>query len=292
MKLLAKFNLILGLVLGAGLAISAAVSHGFLQDDAREEVLRQARLMMEAMQSARDYTTKQIAPLLAVQQEKQRTFLPQTVPAFAATENFEYLRANYPDYAYKEATLNPTNPRDRAADWEADIINQFRNHPDGPKELVNERDTPNGRSLYLARPLQANPPCLECHSVASAAPPAMIGRYGANNGFGWQPNEIVGAKIVSVPMAVPVRMADEAFKTLVIYLAAVFLASLILLDLVLLLAVVRPLRTLSTMADQISVGQMDMPELPIRGKDEIAVLAGSFNRMRHSLDRALKMLGS
>ena len=290
MKLLAKFNLILGLVLGAGLAIAAAVSHRFLQDGAREDVLRQARLMMEAMRAARDYTTKQIKPLLVTQQEHQRSFLPQTVPAFAATENFDYLRANYPDYAYKEAVLNPTNLRDRAVDWEADIINTFRNQPTGPKEFSGERDTPTGRSLYLARPIQADPPCLECHSTPRAAPAAMIRRYGANNGFGWQPNEVVGAQIVSVPMALPVRMANQAFQTLAIYLGAVFLASLILLDAVLLLAVVRPLRRLSTMADRISVGQMDMPELPVRGSDEIAVLAGSFTRMRRSLERALKML--
>lgn len=290
MKLLAKFNLILGLVLGAGLAIAAAVSHRFLQDDARQDVVRQARLMMEAMQSARDYTTKQIKPLLVTQQEHQRSFLPQTVPAFAATENFDYLRASYPDYAYKEATLNPTNLRDRAVDWEADIINTFRNRPGGAKEFTGERDTPTGRSLYLARPIQAAPPCLECHSTPRAAPASMIRHYGANNGFGWQPNEIVGAQIVSVPMSVPVRMANQAFQTLVIYLAAVVLATLILLDTVLLLTVVRPLRRLSAMADQISVGQMDMPELPVRGSDEIAVLAGSFNRMRRSLERALKML--
>jgi HAMP domain-containing protein len=292
MKLLAKFNLILGLVLGAGLAIAAAVSHHLLQDDAREEVLRQARLMMEAMRSARDYTTKQIKPLLETQQEHLRSFLPQTVPAFAATENFDYLRASYPDYSYKEATLNPTNLRDRAVDWEADIVNTFRNHPGGAKELVGERDTPTGPSLYLARPIQANPPCLECHSAPRAAPAAMIRRYGSNNGFGWQRDEIVGAQIVAVPMTLPVRMANQAFQRLAIYLGAVFLASLILLDLVLLFTVVRPLRRLSTMADQISVGKMDMPELPVRGKDEIAVLAGSFNRMRRSLDRALKMLGS
>ena len=292
MKLLAKFNLILGLVLGAGLAIAAAVSHQFLQNDAREEVLRQARLMMEAMRSARDYTTKQVKPLLVTQQEHQRSFLPQTVPAFAATEDFNYLRASYPDYSYKEAALNPTNLRDRAVEWEADIINSFRNRQGGMKELVGERDTPTGRSLYLARPIHADPPCLECHSVPRAAPAAMIRRYGSNNGFGWQQNEIIGAQIVAVPMALPVRMADKAFQTLAVYLAAVFLASLILLDVVLLFTVVRPLRRLSAMADSISVGQMDMPELPVRGKDEIAVLAGSFNRMRRSLDRALKMLGS
>jgi protein-histidine pros-kinase len=91
-------------------------------------------------------------------------------------------------------------------------------------------------------------------------------------------------------MAVPVRMANQAFRTLVIYLSAIFLASMLLLDAVLVLTVVRPLRTLSKMADEISVGHMDMPELPVRGKDEIAVLASSFNRMRRSLDRALKML--
>lgn len=291
MKLLAKFNLILGVVLGVGLAIAAAVSHSFLQDDARQEVLRQARLMMAAMRAARDYTTNEVKPVLVAEQQRDASFLPQTVPAFAATEDFSYLRVTYPDYAYKEATLNPTNPRDRAVDWEADVINAFRNSKNR-QELVGERDTPTGRSLYLARPIAADPPCLECHSTPSAAPAAMIKRYGPDNGFGWQPHEIVGAQIVSVPMSLPIKMASQAFQTLVVYLAAVFLVSLILLDLALLFTVVRPLRQLSTMADQISVGQMDIPELPVRGKDEIAVLAGSFNRMRRSLERALKMLGS
>jgi len=291
MKLLAKFNLILGLILGAGLALAAVLSQNFLKNAAREEVLTQARLMMGAMRAARDYTTNQVKPLLVTQQEHQRSFLPQTVPAFAATESFGYLRGSYQDYAYKEAALNPTNPRDRAVDWEADIINNFRNHGQS-KELVGERDTPTGRSLYLARPIAADPPCLECHNVPRVAPTAMIRRYGANNGFGWQPHEIIGAQIVSVPMELPLKMASQAFQSLVIYLVGVFLATLLLLDLALLFTVVRPLRKLSTMADQISTGQMDMPELPASGKDEIAVLAGSFNRMRRSLERALKMLGS
>jgi HAMP domain-containing protein len=166
----------------------------------------------------------------------------------------------------------------------------FRGRPNGAKELVGERDTPTGRSLYLARPISADPPCLECHSTPHAAPAAMIRRYGPNNGFGWQPHEIIGAQIVSVPEAVPIRMADEAFRNLALSLAGVFLVTLILLDVVLMLAVVRPLRTLSAMADQISTGQMEVPELPVKGKDEIAILAGSFNRMRRSLERALKML--
>jgi protein-histidine pros-kinase len=290
MKLLVKFNILLILVFGGGLAAAAYISHQSLQVEARAEVVRQAALMMETMLSVRNYTTKQIQPLLVKQQEHQKSFLPQTVPAFAATENFLHLQQSYPDYAYKEATLNPTNLRDRAVDWETDIINTFRNRPTEVKELVGERDTPTGRSLYLARPIRANPPCLECHSTPAAAPAALVRHYGPNNGFGWQLNEIVGAQIVSVPMAVPFKMATEAFNQLIIYLAAVFAVSLVVLDLALVFTVVRPLRKISNMADQISLGQMDMPELEVRGRDEIAVLASSFTRMRRSLERALKML--
>jgi HAMP domain-containing protein len=290
MKLLVKFNILLILVFGSGLAAAAYISQQSLQDEARAEVVRQAALMMETMLSARDYTTKQIQPLLVKQQEHQKSFLPQTVPAFAATENFLRIQTKYPDYAYKEATLNPTNLRDRAVDWEADIINAFRNRPSEVKELVGERETPTGKSLYLARPIKANPPCLECHSTPGAAPAALVRHYGANNGFGWQLGEVVGAQIVSVPMAVPFRMADEAFKRLIVGLSAVFGVSLIVLDLALLFTVVRPLRKISALADQISLGQMDMPELTVRGKDEIAILAGSFNRMRRSLERAMNML--
>jgi protein-histidine pros-kinase len=277
-------------VFGTGLAVSALMAHQFLQSAARAAVVQQASLMMEAMRSARDYTIKEIQPLLVNQQEHQRSFLPQTVPAYAATASFDHLRAAYPEYAYKEATLNPTNPRDRAVDWEADIINSFRHHPGGIGELVGERETPTGRSLYLARPIQAVPPCLECHSTPRSAPAALIRRYGPNNGFGWEPNEIVGAQIVSVPMDVPLRMANQAFKTLMVGLSAVFAATVIVLDAILVFTVVRPLRGVSAMADQISLGNMDAPELAVRGKDEIAVLASSFTRMRRSLERALKML--
>jgi HAMP domain-containing protein len=289
MKLLVKFNLILGIVFAIGLAIAAFTSYRFLQENARAEVLQQARIMMEAMRSARDYTTKQVKPLLEVQQEHQRSFLAQTVPAFAATESFNYLRSAYPDYTYKEAALNPTNLRDRAVDWEADIINTFRNHS-AQTELIGERDTPSGRSMFLARPIQAQAPCLQCHDLAREAPPAMIRHYGSNNGFGWRLSEIIGAQIVSVPEALPIRMADRSFRELLLSLAAVFLVCMALLDVLLIFAVVKPLHQLSEMADQISVGRLDIPELPIRGQDEIAVLAGSFNRMRRSLERALKML--
>jgi hypothetical protein len=155
-------------------------------------------------------------------------FHPQSVPAFAATEIFGYLREKFPNYFYKEATLNPTNPRDRATDWETDIINQFRGNTN-QTEMSASRDTPSGLSLFLARPIKVNNvSCLECHSTADKAPAEMIKLYGTANGFGWKMDDIIGAQIVSVPMAVPLQLANDAFRMLLWWLIGGFLAVLAL----------------------------------------------------------------
>ncbi|HEX2501389.1 MAG TPA: DUF3365 domain-containing protein, partial [Methylomirabilota bacterium] len=143
MGLRLKFNLVLLLVFLVGLAVAGWVSRDLLIRNAREEVARNASLMMETALAVRGYTINQVRPHLDLQ--LMRAFLPQSVPAYAATETLTELRKKYPDYFYKEATLNPTNPRNRAADWEADIVQEFRNRP-AVKELGGERDTPTGRA--------------------------------------------------------------------------------------------------------------------------------------------------
>jgi HAMP domain-containing protein len=286
MKLQVKFSLIFLIVFGVQLAVAGYVCNGFLQRNARDQVIRQARLMMESSLAARTYTDQQIKPLL---NKNDSGFHPQIVPGYAATEHFNYFRNAYPEYSYKEATLNPTNPRDRAVDWEADIVNWFRNNPD-QKDFSGERDTPTGRSLYLARPIKAVASCLVCHSTPDVAPANMVKIYGTTNGFGWRENEIIGAQIVSVPMALPIRMADAAFRQLMTSLVLIAIVTLLALNLALHFAVIRPVRRFSARADEISQGNMDLPDLPASGKDEISVLAGSFNRMHRSLAKAMKML--
>ena len=175
-------------------------------------------------------------------------------------------------------------------DWEADVINTFRNHKD-QKEVVSERDTPTGRVMFLARPMRAAPPCLECHDVPRIAPAAMIRRYGRDHGFGWKPNEVVAAQIVSVPMAVSLKLAHEGFQDFMLSVGGVFLITLALLNAVLFLTVIRPIRQLSAAADRISLGKVeDCPELQVKGSDEVSMLAASFNRLRRSLVTALGMI--
>jgi HAMP domain-containing protein len=218
-----------------------------------------------------------------------RVFRPQTVPAFAATEIFNFLSKKYPEYAYKEATLNPTNPRDRAVDWEEDIIKAFRNRPE-LTAFDGERNSALGRSLFLARPMRAAKACLECHSTPAAAPSDMIALYGTSNGFGWKEDEIIAAQIVSVPTSVSVAMADRAFRQLVTSLVVVAGLTLIFLNLVLFLTVIRPVSRFAAMADEISTGNLDVPELEVQGSDEISLLAAAFNRMHRSLTTAMRLL--
>jgi HAMP domain-containing protein len=288
MKLIWKFNLVLLGIFVLGFLIAGYISYRALQANAREEILQNARLMMESALSARNYTITQVKPLLDTQMKYQ--FLPQTVPAYAATEQFNELRKKHPDYAYKEATLNPTNPRNRAADWEADVVNIFRN-TSTTSEVIGERDTPIGRSLYLSRPIQIkSAACLVCHSTVDAAPKTMLDLYGNANGFGWKMEEVIGAQIVSVPMTVPIERANKTFTTFMASLAAVFVAIFVLLNLMLYTMVIRRVTHLAGIADQVSLGKMDAGEFKTNSKDEIGVLTEAMGRMKASLVQAMKML--
>jgi HAMP domain-containing protein len=288
MSLFLKFNVVLVSVFAVALLPAGYVSHALLQSNARAQVVENARIMMQTALATRTYTNKQIKPLLAPRLAEE--FLPQSVPAYSATEIFNYIRETRPEYTYKEAALNPTNPRDRTVDWEADVVNAFRADPK-LKEIIGEREGSLGRALYLGRPIQiTDGGCLSCHTTPDVAPASVVKAYGTAGGYGWKLNEIIGAQLVSVPMSVPIRMADTAFRALIASLVGVFALTLLFLNALLWIVVIRPLRRLSHMADQVSTGNFDIPEFGLSGRDEVALLAGSFNRMRISLAKALKML--
>lgn len=288
MTLKLKFNLAMLAAFAVGFALAAAFFHQLAVAQAREEVLREASIMMGAASAARTYTVEEIRPLLA-EQSKLR-FLPHTVPSWAAQTEMRNLQEQLPSYVYKEASLNPTNPADRATDWEADIIGEFTRNQ-GLAEFVSTRDSATGPTLSLSKPIRLkDPACLTCHSTPSAAPATMIDLYGTANGFGWKMDEVVGIQVVTVPLQVAL---DRAYRTLGLYLAGlagVFLVVLILLNILLATLIVRPVRRMSAIADEISTGNMNAPEIEPKGRDEIASLGTSFNRMRRSLENAMKLL--
>jgi len=284
---------------------AACLLRTVLHEDARDDAVAEARLLMAAAQAARDYTEKEVSPALdhaAIRLptatnlaalallDDPTAFFPQTIPAYAANQVFAALRAKAPAYSYRESALNPTNPRDRALSWEADVIQHFRANPQAA-ELVNERSGELGRSLYLARPIRIEDSgCLACHSTAAAAPAAMLAKYGAANGFGWQLHEAIGAQIVSVPLDAALSGADRAVGLLVGAMAGLFALTFGVVNVIVRRVVLRRITALSSAAHAISTGQPAPAALDTSGSDEITELCRSFERMRTSVDKSLALL--
>ncbi|HUO29059.1 MAG TPA: DUF3365 domain-containing protein [Bryobacteraceae bacterium] len=290
MKLAMKFNACFVVILGLLFVGIYLAGRNYLVAKARDQVSQQARVMMETTASVRRYTSDYIRPILDKYQQHTAEFYPESVPAFSAARMFNFLRQVYPDYTYREATLNPTNPADRAADWEADVIQMFRRSP-GPHEAMGEHDSPNGRVLYLARPIKVVDSCLECHSTPARAPAAMVSLYGSQDGFGWNLNEIIGAQIVSVPVSIPEKLAAQSMGGLVLGLAGLALAILVLLNAMVYFTVMRPLSRVSAVAKELSKGNLNVEEIRVSGQDEISGLADSLNRINRSLVKAIGLLG-
>jgi HAMP domain-containing protein len=290
MKLLLKFNLVMVALFAIAIAATAAVSRDLLQRNAREEIYDNAKLLIESALAVRDYTSRNIAPLLETQIKYE--FRPEMVSAFSAIELLRNVRETNPDYKqflYREATLNPTNPANRAVEWESDIVNSFRNGA-VKAPLFGERDTANGRMLYVAKPLKAGAACMRCHDTAEIAPPTMISKYGSAGGFGWKVGEIIGAQIVQIPETFALARAEATFRVFMGSLLGVLVALGLVFNALLWWMFIRPVTRISALADRISLGAVDAPDFVSRSHDEIGMLAQALSRMRRSLVQAMNML--
>ncbi|MBW4615617.1 MAG: DUF3365 domain-containing protein [Desmonostoc vinosum HA7617-LM4] len=284
-----KFTIFLLIILVFGLSLSGFVLSSLLRGNARQDIASTALMVMETMSSVRKYTSTQINPELA---DKLTTrFLPQSVPAYSAREVFDILRqkTDFRDFFYKEATLNPTNLRDKADGFETEIVENFRKNPN-TKEVSGFRSIPGGDIFYIARPLPiSEESCLKCHSTVEAAPPSMIALYGTTNGFGWKLNEIIGAQIVSVPANKVINKANRSSLVIIFIVSTVFVATILLVNFFLNRQVVIPLKRITRVAEEVSTGHMDV-EFEQLSNDEIGNLAKAFKRMQLSLEMAMKRI--
>jgi HAMP domain-containing protein/type II secretory pathway pseudopilin PulG len=288
MGLRLKFNVILALTLILGLIASSIIFWQVADRNAREQLHSQIKVLRAQALAVRRYTSEEIKPLLGEQSSVQ--FLPQTVPSFSAQSAFANFRDRFPNFFYKEAALNPTNPSDKAAPWEEKLIKKLRGDSN-LKELVQVRSTPKGEQYTVAFPLTIKSEgCLSCHSTPERAPKSMVALYGDKNGFGWKMNETIGAQIFSVPLSVARQQIWNNLLVLIGSMAVIFLILLVLLNILLSRLVITPVTQMSKIAEAVSMGDNSQDEYTLESSDEIGSLSKSFNRMRRSLDNAMKML--
>lgn len=147
-----------------------------MQHKAEKDVSTKAEILTQTMNSVRSYTSNHVKPLLDSRLGTESQFIREVVPAFSAREVFENFRdrPEYHSFFYNEATLNPTNVRDRADEFETKIVEQFRRQSK-LNQVSGYRTTQGENLFYIARPLSVEQlSCLQCHSNPSSAPKSLL----------------------------------------------------------------------------------------------------------------------
>jgi methyl-accepting chemotaxis protein len=250
---------------------------------------------MEMVNSIRYYTNTHVNPLLTPSLETQSDFIPEAIPSFAAREIFENLRKNkeYKNYFYKDATLNPTNLRDKADQFETDIIEQFRTNPE-LKTISGFRSLLEDKLFYSARPFAiSQQSCLRCHSSPEIAPKSHIETYGTENGFGWKLDEIIGSQIIYIPASQVFENARHTFSLVIVIFIAIFTAVILLINFLLKKNVIQPIKPMARLAQKLGNDTADADEdqeielnkltAIAKRSDELGQLGRVFQRMAHEV---------
>ncbi len=285
-----RINLVLLTIFLAGTVFAAFFTFHLQMERARHDVLGTAYLLTDFAESVRDYTNHTVLPLLDYREE----WTDAAVPSFASRSTLDDLLADprYHEYEVREASLDPVNDMDRATSWEVSLIQGFAKQPE-LEEVNGWRDSDDGRGhvLYLARPIRvADESCLSCHGDPKSAPAGMVARFGADSGFNWQLGQLVGAQVVTVPMAAAYTTALHMTLNVLIALVSIFAIMFLAFNGLLGRRVLKPLAALSEGAHRYSLGERDVPLADEAVEGEAGELARSINRLRRSLDKSVELL--
>ncbi len=229
---------------------------------------------METISSVRSYTNQQVNPLLAARLETEAKFIPESVPSYSAREVFEILKHQNPEYQdmfYKDATLNPTNPRDKADDFETKVVNRFRQETD-LKKIQGFRTLAEQKIFYIAIPVKiTDSKCLRCHSTVAQAPKSLLASYGDKNGFGWNLNDIIGTQILYFPTKQVNDISNHYLSLAIEFFISIFVITLIIVN-ILLKQIVNSLQPMMKLAQTISADGLnlqDSPQVDLKSLDPI-----------------------
>lgn len=297
LRLGTQFTLLLTLIFLGGIILSGITLSQAMYHKAEDEVSTKAEILTQTMNAVRSYTSERIAPLLQQQLATSPKFISETVPAYSALEVFKNFRSQpeHQNYIYREATLNPTNPRDKADEFEANLVQQFRDSPTLQK-LSGYRNLDGVNLFFTARPLAIKKAsCLQCHSTPEAAPKSQIASFGSEGGFGWQLNEIVAAQTIYVPSDQVFQRGQHHLGLTIGIFASIFAAVVLLINRLLKQRVIHPLNQLTAIARNLTtdtitpeqVSEFNTPKITkvARRGDEPGQLARSFQHMAQEVAR-------
>lgn len=287
MSIRVRFIVIIGVLSLVASVVLAYVSYQFSVKNAMADAQKQGAIVINMIHSSRMYFKKNQRPIVAELVEEDR-FYPEIMSGFVMTRGvWEIFEKRFPGYKFKQATLDPLYPPNKADIEETKLIAEF----DADRKMKNSEGkmTKNGKHFYyFAKPVQVEDKCLRCHGTPEEAPKDQIEIYGTESGYDWRKGQIVSTAIVYVPMDAAMVAAKKSATTLF----AMGTAGIVLLMAVIWLflsgGIVTPLAKLEAKTRQISLGKELDEDIGIHSKDEIGDLAKAIDRLRISTAKLLK----
>ena len=275
-----------------GLVTSVSIT-GFNYLEARNRVFEDAYVKAELISSfamaSREYTKKTMRPL-ATQLAGKDSFHPELMAGFYVVRAIGDIFAESQEgYSFKQATLDPILSQNKSDAQETEIIEYFKlNRTAKIKKGMMDK---NGQNFfYIARPVVNKEGCNRCHGRREDAPKEQLAKYPNSGGYDWPVDDVVATLITYVPIEKTLeRMRLTALKTILAGLASIALLMLVTWYFMSKL-IVRPLVDLTELAGEMSRGKGLDKEIKGHSKDEIGALCDSFNRMRKSVVKLIKMI--
>ncbi len=211
MSIRVRFSMIIGGLSLIACVVLAYASYQFSVKNAMADAKRQGEIVFNMVHSSRMYFKKSQWPLVTELVEEDR-FYPEIMSGFVMTRGvWEIFEKRFPDYKFKQATIYPLYPSNKADADELKIIDDFsKNREKKNIEGVMEK---NGQQFYyFAKPVDVEGKCLRCHGEADEAPKDQIEIYGTEHGYDWHKGQIVSTSIIYVPIASALAAAKKSAR--------------------------------------------------------------------------------
>ncbi len=287
MSIRVRFIVIIGVLSTVASVVLAYASYQFSVKNAVADAKKQGAIVFNMVHSSRMYFKKNQWPLVTELVEEDR-FYPEIMSGFVVIRGmWEIFEKKFPEYKFKQATLDPLYPPNKADADEVQLIAQF-NANKGMKNREGMMKKEGKQFYYFAKPISVEDKCLRCHGAAEDAPKDQVEIYGTESGYNWKKGEVVSTAVVYVPMSSAMAAAKKSAITLFAMGGAGIVVLMALIWFFLSKGVVSPLAKLERKTQEISLGRELDEDIGIRSKDEIGDLARAIDRLRISTAKLLK----
>ena len=221
----AKFRIGAALISILVCTLVAGAAYIILKDFATDQIYKETEIFIGTADSTRRYVKDVLRPVVADLLPNE-SFVPHAMSTtFVGRGIMSRLGERFPDFSYKRAAHNPTNPINLADELEMEKIKWFSENPERKEwhGLILK-----GKSSYYARfyAIRAEGECLRCHGDPKDAPQQMKEIYGTEGGFGYTVGEVVAADAVYIPVDVTFFRVKEMAWNVFLFATVILFALL------------------------------------------------------------------